>query len=222
MTPPSPKELAGRIEYALFKADATGREIEEYCKEAREHFFFGVCVNGSRVELARMALEGSEVQVVALVGFPLGAGDADVKRYETEAAIDQGAQEIDFVINIGRLKEGDSRYILREVRDVVEAADERPVKAVLEIHLLAREEKAMAAKLAQEGGAQFICTSTDFHAAEVTVEEIKWLREAVGGSIGIKAAGGIRDMSKAMALYEAGATRIGTTTGAGMVKGLNG
>lgn len=222
MTPLSPKELAGRIEHALFRADATRREFEEHCAEAREHFIFGVCVNGSRVELARAALEGSEVQVAALVGFPLGAGDADVKRYETEAAIDQGAQEIDFVIDIGRLKEGDSRYILREVRDIVEAADERAVKAVLEAHLLTREEMALAAKLAQEGGAQFICTSTDFHAPEVTVEEIEWLREAVGGSFGIKASGGIRDMSRALALCEAGATRIGTTAGAGLVKGLNG
>ena len=154
--------LATRIERALFAPDATRGDIEKLCAEAREHAWFAVCVNGSRVELARTLLEESEVRVVALVGFPTGAGDTDAKRYETEIAADQGAQEIEAVINVGRLKDGDRRFVLREMRDLVEAADEHPVKLVLETHLLAREELLLALELALDSGAQFVATSTDW------------------------------------------------------------
>ena len=220
MTALSAREMARRIDHTLFAADATRGDIEKLCAEAREHGFFSVCVNGSRVELARTAMEGSEVRVVALVGFPFGAADPDAKRYEVEIAVDQGAHEIDFVINIGRLKDGDSNFVLREMRDVVEAADERPVKAVLESHLLTREEKILACRLALDSGAQFVCNSTDFHAPDVTVEEVRLLRELVGEDFGVKAAGNIRDARMALALIEAGVTRIGTTTGVGLVEGL--
>lgn len=220
MTTLSARDIARRIDHTLFAADATRRDIEKLCAEAREHFFFSVCVNGSRVELARAALEESEVRVVALVGFPLGAEDPDVKRYEVETAVDQGAHEIDFVINVGRLKDGDGDFVLRELRDIVEAADERPVKAVLESHLLTREEKILACRLALDSGAQFVCTSTDFHAPDVTVEEVRLLRETVGEEFGVKAAGGIRDARTALALLEAGATRIGTTAGVALADGL--
>ena len=220
MTTLSARDIARRIDHTLFAADATRRDIEKLCAEAREHVFFSVCVNGSRVELARAALDESEVQVVALVGFPLGAGDPDAKRYEVEIAVDHGAHEIDFVINIGRLKDGDGDFVLREMRDIVEAADERPVKAVLASHLLTREEKILACRLALDSGAQFVCTSTDFHAPDVTVEEVRLLRETVGEEFGVKAAGGIRDARTALALIEAGATRIGTMTGAALTEGL--
>ncbi|HZQ45485.1 MAG TPA: deoxyribose-phosphate aldolase [Verrucomicrobiae bacterium] len=205
-----PKELASRIDYTLFAADAARPAIEKLCAVAREKSFYSVCVNGSRVELARALLEESGVQVTALVGFPLGANDADAKRYETEIAVDYGAHEIDFVINLGRLKDGDRNYVLREMRDIVEAADERPVKVILESHLLTREEKVLACQLALDSGAQFISTSTDFHVPDVTGEEVSLLRGMVGEEFGIKAAGGIRDARTAMALIEAGATRIGT------------
>ena len=216
----SARDIARRIDHTLFAADATRRDIEKLCGEAREHGFFSVCVNGSRVELARAALDESEVRVVALVGFPLGAGDPDAKRYEVEIAVDHGAHEIDFVINIGRLKDGDSNFVLREMRDIVEAADERPVKAVLEGHLLTREEKILACRLALDSGAQFVCTSTNFHAPDVTVEEVRLLREMVGEEFGVKAAGGIRNARTALALIEAGATRIGTMAGVGLTEGL--
>ncbi len=216
----SARDIARRIDHTLFAADATRRGIEKLCAEAREHGFFSVCVNGSRVELARAALDESEVQVVALVGFPLGSNDPDAKRYEVEIAVDHGAHEIDFVINIGRLKDGDGDYVLREMRDIVEAADERPVKAVLEGHLLTREEKILACRLALDSGAQFVCTSTDFHAPDVTVEEVRLFRETVGEEFGVKAAGGIRDARTALVLIEAGATRIGTMAGVALAEGL--
>jgi deoxyribose-phosphate aldolase len=216
----SARDMAQRIDHTLFAADATRGDIEKLCAEAKEHGFFSVCVNGSRVELARTLLEETEVRVVALVGFPLGTADPDAKRYEAEIAADHGAHEIDFAINIGRLKDGDSNFVLREMRDIVEAADERPVKAVLESHLLTREEKILACRMALDSGAQFVCTSTDFHAPDVTVEEVRILRETVGEDFGMKAAGGIRDTRMALALIEAGATRIGTTAGVALVEGL--
>jgi deoxyribose-phosphate aldolase len=210
--PEIPKDLARHIDCTLFAADAARRDIEKLCAEARANSFHSVCVNGSRVELAYALLEESGVQVAALVGFPLGANDLDAKRYETEIAVDYGAHEIDFVINIGQLKDGDRNYVLREMRDIVEAADERPVKVILESHLLTHEEKILACQLVLESGAQFISTSTDFNAPDVTVEEVAALRGMVGEELGIKAAGGIRNIQTALALLEAGATRIGTGT----------
>ena len=132
------------IDHTLLKPDATLRDVKRICGEAREHNFHGVCVNGSWVVEARHFLAGSNVKVATVIGFPLGAADSDTKRFETEAAIDNGAQEIDVVINIGRLKDGDDSYVLRELRDVAEAADERPVKVILETSLLSREEKIRA------------------------------------------------------------------------------
>jgi deoxyribose-phosphate aldolase len=205
--------LAKRIERALFAADTTRQDVEKLCAEAREHSWPAVCVNGSRVELARALLEESEVRVVALIGFPTGAGDTDAKRYETEIAVDQDAQEIEAVINIGRLKEGDRRFVLREMRDIVEAADERPVRLVLETHLLAREELILAVELALDSGAQSVVTSTDWHVPDVKVADVALLREKAGAEFGIKAAGNIRDAQTAQALVKAGATRIGTTSG---------
>jgi deoxyribose-phosphate aldolase len=205
--------LAKRIERALFAPDATRSDIEKLCTEAREQSWFAVCVNGSRVELARTLLEESEVRIVALVGFPTGAGDTDAKRYETEIAVDQDAHEIEAVINIGRLKEGDHRFVLREMRDIAEAADERPVKLILETHLLTREEIILAAELALDSGAQFVSTSTDWHVPDVKAVDVALLREKAGAEFGIKAAGNIRNAQTAHALINAGATRIGTTSG---------
>jgi deoxyribose-phosphate aldolase len=212
-TPGEDLPLVKRIERSLFTADATRQDVEKLCAAAREQLCFAVCVNGSRVELARALLEESDVRVVALVGFPTGAGDTDAKRYETEIAVDQGAQEIEAVINVGRLKEGDRRFVLREMRDIVEAADERPVKLVLETQLLAREEMILAVELALDSGAQFVATSTDWHVPDVKVGDVALLREKAGAEFGVKAAGNIRDAQTAQALINAGATRIGTTPG---------
>jgi deoxyribose-phosphate aldolase len=205
-------ELLGRLELTLSRPEATRQDLEKVCATARARGFHAVCVSGSRVELARTLLEDSEVKVAALVGFPLGAAEADAKRYETEVAIDHGAQEIEMVLNIGRLKDGDHRYVLRELRDVAEAADERSVKVILEISLLTPEETALACQLVLDSGAHCICTGTGLRSA-TTAEEIRTLRAAVGAKFGLKAAG-LNDLQGALALIEAGATRLGTVESA--------
>src|SRR5687768_15366342 len=146
--------------------------------------------------------------------------ETDVKRFETEAAIDAGAHEIDMVLNIGRLKDGDYKYVLRELRDIVEAADERPVKVILETCLLTEEEKIRACKLVVEAGAQFVKTSTGFSKAGATLEDVKLLRTEVGKDFGVKASGGIRDSVTALAMIEAGATRLGTSNGVALMEGM--
>jgi deoxyribose-phosphate aldolase len=221
MSPPlSPADLARFIDHTLTRADATIQDTEKLCVEAREHKFHSVSVNGSWVVAARHFLDGSDVKVGCAVSFPLGAMSGDAKRFETEAAIDDGAQEIDVVINLGRLKQGDDKYVLRELRDVVEAADEWPVKVILETCLLTREEKIRACNLVVESGARFVKTSTGFSTGGATVEDVKLMRETVGPKFGVKAAGGIRDTKTALAMIEAGATRLGTSASVAIVKGL--
>jgi deoxyribose-phosphate aldolase len=215
----SPRDLAQHIDHTLLKADASAKDIEKLCAEAIEHHFWSVCVNGSRVALAASRLEDSEVKVAAVVGFPLGAMDGDAKRFETENVIDLGAQEIDLVLNIGRLKEGDDKYVLRELRDVVEAADGVPVKVILETCLLTRDEKLRACSLVIESGAKFVKTSTGFSTGGATLDDIKLMREAVGPKFGVKASGGIRDTATALAMIAAGATRLGTSAGIAIVQG---
>lgn len=214
------KELALYIDHTLLKPDATLPDIEKVCAEAREFGFWSVCVNGSRVAEARHFLEGSEVRVACTVGFPLGAMDPDVKRYETEAAIDAGAQEIDVVMNVGKLREGQHAFVLRDLRDVVEAAEERTVKVILENCLLTREQKIAACQIVVEAGAQFVKTSTGFSTGGATLEDVRMMREAVGPDFGVKAAGGIRDCATAWAMIEAGATRLGTSAGVTIVQGI--
>jgi deoxyribose-phosphate aldolase len=216
----SPLQLAAYIDHTLLKADATAKDIEKLCAEAREYYFYSVCVNGSWVGQARHFLEGTNIKVACVVGFPLGAMSGDVKRFETEAAIDDGAQEIDVVLNLGRLKAGDNKFILRELSDVVEAADEWPVKVILETCLLTQEEKIRACQIVVESGAKFVKTSTGFSTGGATVADVKLMRETVGPKFGVKASGGIRDTRTALAMIEAGATRLGTSAGVAIVKGL--
>ena len=219
-TAPTPAQLAGYIDHTVLKAEATAKDIEKLCAEAREHKFFSVCVNGSWVAQARHLLEGTEVKVASVVGFPLGAMAADVKRFETEAAIDEGAHEIDVVLNVARLKDGADPYVLRELRDVVEAADERTVKVILETCLLTNEQKVRACRLVVESGAHFVKTSTGFNTGGATVEDVTLMRKTVGPKFGVKASGGIRDAKTALAMIEAGATRLGTSASVAIVKGL--
>jgi deoxyribose-phosphate aldolase len=216
----TPSSIARFIDHTLLKPEATAKEIEKLCAEARQHGFYSVCVNGSRVDLARHWLEDTEVKVVCAAGFPLGATSSDAKRYETEAAIDAGAHEIDVVINIGKLKDGDEAFVLRELRDIVEAADERMVKVILETCLLTREEIIRACRLTLDSGAKFVKTSTGFNQGGATIDDVKLLREAVGSGFGVKAAGGIRDAGTALAMIEAGATRLGTSSSVAIVQGI--
>jgi deoxyribose-phosphate aldolase len=213
-------ELARYIDHTVLKPEASAKDIEKLCAEAIEFHFAAACVNGSRVELARHCLEGSDVKVAAVVGFPLGTTDRDTKRYETEAALDNGAQEIDVVLNVGRLREGDDKYVLRELRDVVEAAEEHPVKVILETCLLTQEQKVRACHLVLTAGAHFVKTSTGFSTGGATLDDVRLLRETVGPKFGVKASGGIRDYAAAAAMIEAGATRLGTSNGVAILKGL--
>ena len=203
----------------MLKPDATRAQLEQLCAEAAEHQFSTVCVNGSRVELAYSLLEDCDVQVCTVVGFPLGAMEADAKRYETEVAVDVGASEIDMVMNVGRFKDGEHDYIVREIRDVVEAADDRVVKVILETCLLTNDEIAKACKLVTQAQAHFVKTSTGFGNAGATLEHVRLMRETVGQFAGVKAAGGVRNADDARAMIEAGATRIGTSSGVAIVSG---
>ena len=212
-------DLAPYIDHTLLKPEATREQIESLCTEAAEYKFSTACVNGSRVELAYSLLEESNVQVAAVVGFPLGAAEADSKRYETEVAIDQGAGEIDMVMNVGRFKDGDHDYIVREIRDVVEAADDHVVKVILETCLLTDAQIEQACKLVVQAQAHFVKTSTGFGSAGATIEHVELMRETVGQFAGVKAAGGIRDAATARAMIEAGATRLGTSNGIAIVTG---
>ena len=222
MTAPAPSaasELAGYIDHTLLKPDATAKEIERLCADAREHHFHSVCINSSRIDLAYSLLDGSDVKVCTVVGFPLGAMDCDAKRYETEVAADAGAHEIDMVLNVGRLKDGDHRYCTREIRDIVEAADGRLVKVILETCLLTRDEIVIACKLVTEAQAHFVKTSTGFSTAGATIEHVKLMRETVGQLAGVKASGGIRDTAAAIAMINAGASRLGTSASIAIVTG---
>jgi len=212
-------DLAQYIDHTLLKPDATRGQIETLCAEAAEYSFATVCVNGSRVELAHSLLADCDVQVATVVGFPLGAMDADAKRYETEAAVDMGAGEIDMVMNVGRFKDGNHDYIVREIRDVVEAADDRIVKVILETCLLSEDQIEQACKLVVQAQAHFVKTSTGFGSAGATLEHVKLMRETVGQFAGVKAAGGIRDTASAEAMIEAGATRLGTSGGVAIISG---
>jgi deoxyribose-phosphate aldolase len=214
--------LARCIDHTLLKADATAEEIAKLCREAMQHHFWSVCVNGSRVAQAYALVEDSGVKVACTVGFPLGAMTTDAKRLEVEAAIDDGAQELDVVLNIGRLKDGDDAYVLRELRDLVDAAEERTVKVIMETALLTRDEKVRACRLIVESGAHFVKTSTGFSSAGATTHDVQLLRECVGPDFGVKASGGIRDAKVALGMIESGATRLGTSSGVQILQGLAG
>lgn len=218
----SPGAMARFLEHTLLKPDAGRGDVERLCREALDHRFMGVCVHPARVALAHDILVGTEVKVVSVVGFPSGATEGDVKRFEAETVIDLGAQEIDVVINLGYLRDGNDRAVLRELRDVVEAADELPVKVILETALLTVDEKRRACSLAIEAGARFVKTSTGFGPAGATVEDVRLLRECVGASMGVKASGGIRDAVTALRMIEAGATRIGSSSSLAILGGLAG
>lgn len=210
MIVPSPSELPKLIEIPLFRADATAKDVEEICRMAREQKLYGVCVASSRVELAASLLEDTEIKTTALVGWS-GAEAGDVKRYETEVAVDDGAQEIEVCLNVGRLKDGDRKYVLRELRDVAEAADERIVKVEIRPRLLTREEMLLACELILDSGAHFVSLR---YVAGAKLDDIKLCREAVGPKFGIKSGEEVLEAKTALAMIEAGANRLSAPSGA--------
>ncbi len=212
------EELAGYIDHTLLKPEATRADIIRLCLEARENRFYSVCVNPSYVKTAVAELKGSGIKVSSVVGFPLGATTTAVKAYETSEAVAGGAVEIDMVIHVGALKNGEDSYVLNDIKAVVRAAEGRTVKVILETALLTDEEKNLACRLAKEAGARFVKTSTGFGPGGATIADVRLMREAVGPEMGIKAAGGVNTPEKFRRLIKAGATRIGTSSGMSIIK----
>jgi deoxyribose-phosphate aldolase len=210
---PNDADLAALIDHTLLKPDANEAQVAQLCHEARKYNFASVCVNPTHVKLCAQLLKGSAVRVCTVVGFPLGATPPEVKAYETRRAIDDGATEIDMVINIGALKSKDYVLVARDIAAIVATAHAGGaiVKVIIEAALLTDEEKVIASKLAREAGAEFVKTSTGFASGGATPHDVEMMRRAVGPDMGIKAAGGIRSYADAQKMIEAGATRIGAS-----------
>ncbi|MED0758000.1 deoxyribose-phosphate aldolase [Aneurinibacillus thermoaerophilus] len=215
-----PGKLATYIDHTLLKPETTAGMIDKLCQEAKEHRFFAVCINPYWVERAKQNLVGSDIKVATVIGFPLGAGIAEVKAFEAARAIKDGADEIDMVINIGALKSGDDEAVLQDIAGVVAVAgDDALVKVIIETGLLTEEEKVRACRLSKEAGAHFVKTSTGFLGGGATVEDVALMRKTVGEEMGVKASGGVRTFEDAEAMIQAGATRIGTSGGVAIVQG---
>jgi deoxyribose-phosphate aldolase len=218
------QSLAGFIDHTLLKPDATPDQIAQLCFEARKHGFASVCVNPSWVELCAQLLKGAQPKVCTVIGFPLGASTPEVKAFETQQALDNGATEIDMVINIGALKARDLHLVARDIRGVVMTAHARAalVKVILETSLLTDEEKTLGCLLSKEAGADFVKTSTGFSTGGATVADITLMRRAVGPDVGVKASGGVRTYEDAESMIQAGATRIGASAGVKIIQGPSG
>jgi len=217
---PASDGLASLIDHTLLKPEATRDQVEQLCREAAQFCFASVCVNPVWVPLCAEILRGSGVKVCTVIGFPSGAHSPDVKAYETRRAVEQGAEEVDMVINIGALKSKDYALVENDIRGVVQAAGrDTVVKVILETSLLTREEKIMGSSLSKAAGADFVKTSTGFAGGGATVEDVKLMRETVGPEIGVKASGGIRSKEDAEAMVEAGANRLGASAGIKIVRG---
>ncbi|NLG79708.1 MAG: deoxyribose-phosphate aldolase [Firmicutes bacterium] len=214
------RDLAAIIDHTLLKPEATKDQIVKLCEEAMEFGFASVCVNPTYVSLAASVLKDTPVKVCTVVGFPLGASTPLVKAVEARDAIAAGAREIDMVINVGALKSGDDDLVGWDIRAVVEAARGRAlVKVILETALLTNDEKVKACLIAKAEGADFVKTSTGFGPGGATVEDVRLMRKVVGADMGVKAAGGIRTLETALAMVEAGASRIGASASVAIVKG---
>lgn len=217
------EELARMIDHTILKPEATQEQVKSVCEEALKYNFASVCVNPGQVPFVADMLKGSEVKVCTVIGFPLGANTSSVKAFETSETIKQGAQEVDMVINIGRLKDKDYDYVREDIKAVVEAAKGKALtKVILETCLLTDEEKVIACKLSKEAGADFVKTSTGFSKGGATYEDIKLMRETVGPELGVKASGGVRSYEDAARMIEAGATRIGASASIAICEGGEG
>ncbi|MXQ52875.1 deoxyribose-phosphate aldolase [Shimazuella sp. KC615] len=213
-------DTAKMIDHTLLKPEATQEEIIKLCAEAREYGFASVCVNPVWVKVAAEELKGSNVKVCTVIGFPLGASTTAVKRFETEDAIKNGAEEVDMVMNIGLLKSGEDEVVEADIRSVVEAARGKAlVKVIIETSLLTEEEKVRACEISMRASADFVKTSTGFGSGGATVKDVLLMRKVVGNKLGVKASGGIRDWNDLKSMLEAGANRIGASSG---VKIMNG
>lgn len=217
----SAESLAGMIDHTLLKPDATPKQIEKLCDEARTYHFASVCVNPTYVPLCAGLLKESAVRVCTVIGFPLGATTTAAKVCEAKDALENGAEELDMVINIGALKAGDDQLVEKDIREVAQAAHAggAPLKVIIETVLLAEDEKIKACQLAKQAGADFVKTSTGFAGGGATVADVTLMRQIVGPDLGVKASGGVHSYDEAVALVAAGATRIGASAGVKIIQG---
>jgi deoxyribose-phosphate aldolase len=206
------EELAKVIDHTILKPEATREQVVKLCNEAIENRFASVCVNPVNVEICAQLLKETDVKVCTVIGFPLGANTTKLKAFETEEAINDGAQEVDMVINVGKLKDEDFQYVENDIRAVVEKAKGKAItKVILETCLLTKEEIEKVCQLSVKAGADFVKTSTGFSLSGAKIEDIKLMRKCVCDKLGVKASGGIRSYEDCIAMIEAGATRIGAS-----------
>ncbi|HBG9553242.1 deoxyribose-phosphate aldolase [Enterococcus faecalis] len=216
-------ELNRMIDHTILKPEATEAAVQKIIDEAKEYNFFSVCINPCWVTFASEQLADTDVAVCTVIGFPLGANTPEVKAYEAADAIKNGANEVDMVINIGALKSQQYDHVRQDIQGVVDAAKGKAlVKVIIETALLTDEEKVKACELAKEAGADFVKTSTGFSTGGAKVADIRLMRETVGPDMGVKASGGVHNAEEALAMIEAGATRIGASTGVAIVSGATG
>ena len=216
-------ELNRMIDHTILKPEATEAAVQKIIDEAKEYNFFSVCINPCWVAVASEQLADTDVAVCTVIGFPLGANTPEVKAYEAADAIKNGANEVDMVINIGALKSQQYDHVRQDIQGVVDAAKGKAlVKVIIETALLTDEEKVKACELAKEAGADFVKTSTGFSTGGAKVADVRLMRETVGPDMGVKASGGVHNAEEALAMIEAGATRIGASTGVAIVSGVTG
>lgn len=213
-------KIAKMIDHTNVKPDATQEDIERLCSQSGQYGFSCACVTPTNVEFAKKLLKNFDINVCAVIGFPLGATTSKTKAFETREAIEKGASELDMVMNIGALKSGIDEEVKDDISGVVEAADGHIVKVILETGLLNENEKIKACKLSMEARADYVKTSTGFGVSGATLDDIRLIKEVVGTKMGIKASGGIRDLKTALDMIEAGATRIGTSSGVQIMEEL--
>lgn len=216
------RKVAQSIDHTLLKATATEEQIKALCADAKTHGFKSVCVNPCWVPVCARELAGSDVLVCTVVGFPLGANSTAVKAEEARRAVAEGAREIDMVINVGWAKAGDWKAVQDEIAAVVDASRPAIVKVIIETCYLTREEKIAACRAAVAAGAAFVKTSTGFGTGGATVDDVRLMKEAVGTGAEVKASGGIRTLADAIAMLEAGATRIGASAGVSILQEFEG
>lgn len=214
-----PAALAQYIDHTLLAADASREQIATLCREAKEHGFYSVCVNSGQVPYAASLLAGQPVKVCAVVGFPLGAGLSDTKAFEAKQVIAAGAGEIDMVLNIGWLKDSLFDEVRDDIAAVKDACGAVPLKVIFETCLLDDAQKTRAAEICRDLNVAFVKTSTGFSRSGATLEDVALMRKVVGQGVGVKASGGVRDYATAVAMIEAGATRLGTSSGIAIVSG---
>lgn len=213
------KELAKYIDHTQLKPDTTMDKINQIVQEARDHHFASVCINPYWVKHCFEQLKDTDVKVCTVIGFPLGATTTATKVFESKQAIQDGATEIDMVINVGELKSGHDNAVKRDIAAIVSAAKGQALtKVIIETALLTDEEKARACQLAKEAGADFVKTSTGFSGGGATVQDVKLMRSTVGDEMGVKASGGVRDREMVQAMIDAGATRIGASAGIEIIR----